>query len=574
MRRVRMKIVAAVLLVALILAVGLAGCAGGLPSVLEAPGRLTDALSNVAQEVATAQAAQAENQAEVQAQPLSTVGDLQAALQNVYQRVNPSVVNIRVTTQVISGLEQLLPDMQLPFPFGQDAPNQDSPRQQAPQATSEGSGFVWDRQGHIVTNNHVVEGATSIIVTFSDGTSVPAELVGADPDSDLAVIKVDAESVTVDPVTVADSTHVLPGQLVVAIGNPFGLEGSMTFGIVSAVGRSMDAGSGSSSQSGDTATYTIPDIIQTDAPVNPGNSGGVLLDLNGQLIGVPTAIESAVRSSAGVGLAVPSVIVSRVVPQLIEKGVYQHPYIGIQGGTLTSQVAEAMGLDKSQRGALVISVTKGSPADKAGLRASAKQVTIDGEDVKVGGDVITAIDGRPVQDFEDLTAYLAQAGEVGKTVELTILRDGETTRLPLTLGARPGSGQAAQSGGQDESRPQPQAAWLGISGIDLNAELAQEMNLEANQRGALIQNVTAGSPADEAGLRGSYKDYQTRDGRQVMVGGDVIVALDGQKVESVRQLSTLIGRQRAGDQVTLTVLRDGSEVQVEVTLAARPASSD
>lgn len=261
--------------------------------------------------------------------------------------------------------------------------------------------------------------------------------MGRDADSDLAVISVDPAKVTLQSVTVADSTQVKPGQLVVAIGNPFGLEGSMSFGIVSAVGRSLPANSRASDPAGSAASYTIPDVIQTDAPVNPGNSGGVLLDLNGNLIGVPTAIESAVDSSAGVGFAVPAVIVQNVVPELIEKGKVEHPYIGIKGTTLTSQLAQAMDLRETQRGVLVVSVTAGSPAAAAGLRGSAKATEIGGEQVQVGGDVITAIDGTPIRDFEDLTAYLARSAKVGQQVALTILRDGKTETVSLTLAARP-----------------------------------------------------------------------------------------------------------------------------------------
>ncbi|MGE5530720.1 MAG: S1C family serine protease, partial [Bacteroidota bacterium] len=287
--------------------------------------------------------------------------DIQNTLSNLYDAVSPSVVNINVTMSATPG-QNALPDMgQLPnlpgSPFGGQGD------QGGFQSEALGSGFVWDNQGNIITNNHVVDGATRISVTFSDGLTLPATLVGRDPESEVAVIHVDPTKVNnLHPVNVGDSTKVKPGQFVVAIGNPYGLEGTMTFGIVSALGRSLPVGNTFTNA----GSYTIPDIIQTDAPVNPGNSGGVLVDMNGRLVGIPTAIESQSGASAGIGFAVPSVIVQKVAPELIRTGKFEHPYIGIRGGTLTSQVAEAMKLPATTRGALVVEVTPGSPAEKAG----------------------------------------------------------------------------------------------------------------------------------------------------------------------------------------------------------------
>ena len=565
MGKVRIGTLTALLVVAL----ALSACSTVLPGATTSLNNLGSTLSTLLPRAQTTAASAASANTVPQAAAAAvTVGDLQAALEQVYAAVNPSVVNIRVVMQAETGTIQGVPNRQ--FPFGQGTPDQNT----TPQATAEGSGFVWDKQGHIVTNNHVVDGATEITVTFSDGTSLPAEKVGSDADSDLAVIKVDPAKIALQPVTVADSTQVKPGQLVVAIGNPFGLEGSMSFGIVSAVGRSLPTSSGTSDGTGRMASYTIPDVIQTDAPVNPGNSGGVLLDLAGNLIGVPTAIESSVNSSAGVGFAVPSVVVQKVVPELIEKGVFVHPYIGISGGSLTSQVAQTMDLPETQRGALVVSVTAGSPAEKAGLRGSAKQAEINGEQVQVGGDVITAIGGQPVKDFEDLTAYLARWGKVGQRVELSILRDGKTETLSLTLAARPGSKTAAATSKGGESQATAGNAWLGVNGTDLTAELAEAMDLDRNQTGALIATVTRGSPADKAGLRGSFKAYQTQAGEEVMIGGDVVTAVDGQAVETMQDLSTAIRSQQPGDKIELTVLRDGKALKIEVTLAARSATSN
>lgn len=351
----------------------------------------------------------------------------ESTIETIYQKVNPAVVNIHVI-QKQKVTSPNLPN--IPFFFGQ-------PDQQAPQERiieGSGSGFVWDTKGDIVTNNHVVDGADKIEVTFYDGTTVPAKLVGADPDSDLAVIHVEGVATeNLQPVDMADSDTVTVGQLAVAIGNPFGLQGTMTLGIVSAVGRSLPAGSEDLTG----PSYTIPDVIQTDAPINPGNSGGVLVDDGGRVIGVTAAIASPVRASSGVGFAIPSTIVRQVVPSLIESGHYVHPYIGVSGTSLTPDLAEAMDLDPQQRGALIVDVVPRGPADKAGLHGSDRQITIDGQAALVGGDVIVAIESQPVKAFDDLVAYLVRYTQVGQNVQLTVLRDGKETPVTLTLEARP-----------------------------------------------------------------------------------------------------------------------------------------
>jgi S1-C subfamily serine protease len=438
-----------------------------------------------------------------------------------------------------------------------------------------GSGFVWDEEGHIVTNNHVVANASEIEVTFADGVAVPAELVGADPDSDLAVIVVDPKGLDLQPVAVADSTGAKVGQFVVAIGNPFGLEGSMTFGIVSALGRTLPANGGIEGMFGG-GSYTIPDIIQTDAPVNPGNSGGVLLDLEGQLIGVPTAIESSSGASAGIGFAVPSTIVAKVVPELIKDGKFEHPYIGISGGTLSPDLAEAMDLPATQRGALVATVAEGGPAADAGLRPSEETAQIDGREVQVGGDIIIGIDGQPVRRFDDLVTYLARAGVVGKTVELRILRDGEEQRVELTLGQRPSPEErvaVTETQLEEGQAPAPASGgtWLGINGVTLTRDLNRLLDLASRERGVLVVTVAPNSPADDAGLRGGDTS-ETLNDQEIMVGGDVILALDGEDITSIEQLAETIQAKEAGDEIELTVLRDGEEQTLTVTLAERPAS--
>ncbi len=359
----------------------------------------------------------------------------ESALENIYQQVNPSVVNIRVVEQQTA---QTTGDQQSPFfgiPGFPSLPgNPGDPGSQTPGFSQAlGSGFVWDQEGHIVTNNHVVDGAEKIEVKFDDGTILSAELVGADSSSDLAVIKVESPSRELLPVKMADSDQVKVGQLAIAIGNPFGLENTMTVGIVSALGRTLPA-SDSSALGG---SFSIPDIIQTDAPINPGNSGGVLVDDQGLVIGVTSAIESPVRANAGVGFAIPASIVLKVVPELIKSGRYEHSYLGISGTTLTPEFAKAMNLSANQRGALVVEVVSGGPADKADLRGSDRQVTIDGQNVLVGGDVITAIENSPINTMDDLISYLSSQTEVGQKVNLKVLRNGKEATIQVALEARP-----------------------------------------------------------------------------------------------------------------------------------------
>lgn len=472
----------------------------------------------------------------------------QGALENLYQAVNPSVVNIRVVERVdLSSQMGQFPK----FPFF-NLPQGQQPPQQFQSAL--GSGFVWDEQGHIVTNNHVVRGADKIEVTFSDGAIVSAEVVGADPDSDLAVLKVDAPADALKPVQIGDSKQVAVGQLAIAIGNPFGLQGTMTTGIVSAVGRSIPANE-TSAQS-----YTIPDVIQTDAPINPGNSGGVLVDVYGNVIGVTSAIQSTNGSNAGIGFAIPSSIVSQVVPALIKDGKYQHTWLGISGTNLTPDLAKAMDLPEEQRGALVVEVMPNSPAEKAGLQPSQKPVTIDGAELKMGGDVITAIDGQPVNGISDLIAYLASSTTIGQKVELSVLRDGKPQTVKATLAARPASETLRQLGGPSGKR----GITLGLSGLNVDPTIAGEMNLPSGQQGVLVEQVERGSLADEAGLRGGDRSV-TLNGERVMVGGDIIIGVNGQPIATVGELRAALSQLPSDQPLTLTILRDGSEMEITVT---------
>jgi serine protease Do len=510
----------------------------------------------------------------VNAAPLTTatnpvagsITDMEQTLEQIYAQVNPSVVAIQVTESASAGSSF----------FGNLPPGHP---QIQPQAQALGSGFVWNKGGDIVTNNHVVNGATSISVEFYDGTIVPATVVGTDPDSDLAVIKVNLPADQLQPVTMGDSTQVKVGQLSVAIGNPFGNENTMTVGFISALARSLPVDNGN----GQGISYTIPDVIQTDTAINPGNSGGVLTDAEGHVIGVTSAIDSPVRASSGVGFVIPSAIVSKVVPELITSGHYDHTFIGVSGTTLIPDLATAMNLKSDQRGALIDSVTTGSPAEKAGLQGSTKQVTINGRQAPIGGDVITAIDNQPVKVFSDIVAYLARSTSVDQTVTLTILRNGQEQSIKLTLAARPKSVSQAlpQSNGNNipsipsipsvPSAPTSDRPWLGISGLTLSSDLATAMNLSANQSGVLIEQVQPGSPAAAAGLVSSSKSV-TIGGQSVFVGGDVITAIDQQPITAMQDLQMMILQDSVNQKVTLSILRDGKPMDVSVTLAARPAA--
>jgi S1-C subfamily serine protease len=481
--------------------------------------------------------------------PSSAADDLlsvyQGTLEKIYKEVSPSVVNIRVVDKVSASN---LDASQIPgFPFF-NLPQGQLPDQQYQSAL--GSGFVWDKDGHIVTNNHVVNGADKIEVTFSDGTIAPATLVGADPDSDLAVIKIDVAADKLQPVQLANSSAVQVGQLAIAIGNPFGLEGTMTTGIISAVGRSLPVDE-TSAQS-----YTIPDVIQTDAAINPGNSGGVLVDAQGQVVGVTSAIESPVRANAGIGFAIPSEIVQNVVPVLIKDGKYIHAWLGISGTTLTLDLANAMSLHANQRGALVEEIFPNSPAESAGLHGSNGQVAIDGQIVNIGGDVITAIDGKPITGMDQLIAYLSSSKRVNQTVILTILRDGKQEILNVTLAARPSAEERTDSQSVVDIR-------LGIAGITLNDAIANEMNLPGGQQGVLIQEVEPGSLADNAGLHGGSQSV-TIDGQPVQVGGDIITAVNEQPVASVEELRDALAQLPSAQEFSLTVLRDGTDVEFTI----------
>ena len=289
-----------------------------------------------------------------------------------------------------------------------------------------GSGFVFDKKGHIITNAHVIEGSTKTVVTFLDGRSYNAEIIGVDEYTDIGVIKVNADLKLLNPLSLGDSSNLDVGEPIAAIGNPFGLSGSMTSGIVSQMGRLLPSGSG----------YSIPDVIQTDAAINPGNSGGPLLNMRGNIVGINTAIQSTTGEFTGVGFAIPSQTVAKIVPTLISEGEYKHPWIGISGRDIDPDTANVLGL-KDALGFLIITVVENSPASDAGLIGSDKIIEVDGKEYPVGGDVIVAVDGMDVRKIDDILVHLQRVKTVGDEMNLEVLRDGRTTNVTVILQERP-----------------------------------------------------------------------------------------------------------------------------------------
>lgn len=315
---------------------------------------------------------------------------------NLYQRISPSVVHITNRAGRADRATGLVPEQ------------------------GSGSGFIWDVKGHIVTNNHVVAGADEVDVTLSNGQTFPSEVIGVDSYYDIAVLKIDPEGLTLAPLELADSDEVKVGQTVIAIGNPFGLDRTLTSGLVSALGRRVETEQGA----------LIGQAIQTDAAINPGNSGGPLLDVRGHVIGMNTAINSPTGGSVGIGFAVPSNIIRRVVPVLIDRGGYPHPTLRLTAYELGTEVAPAEGMPK--RGLLIVRITRGSAADKAGLQP-AKVTRQRTRYVFEGGDIITAVNGAPITSRNDFQLALEEKYKPGDKVDLTVWRDGKTETITVTL---------------------------------------------------------------------------------------------------------------------------------------------
>lgn len=350
-----------------------------------------------------------------------------ALLTSLYRDRSPAVVAIRILGTPSSNT-LLLP------PADPEATPEATPPGNQFGLTAEGSGFLIDGEGHIVTNNHVVEDAKKIEVLWTDGSTVEAKVIGTDPDSDLALLKVSRIPATAKPVPLGDSKQVQVGQRAIAIGNPFGLDSTMTVGIISARGRLYPTRS-----AGQGGVYSLGDVFQTDAAINPGNSGGPLFNSAGEVIGVNTAIRSESGANEGIGFAIPSNIVAKVAKALMTKGKYQHPYLGISmGQAITDEVAKQLKLP-IQQGVPVADVTSGGPAAKAGVKPGTGKMTINGIDYPTGGDIVIKIDAQAVHSSADIIDYLASDADVGQTVTLTVLRDGAEKKLSVVLGARPES---------------------------------------------------------------------------------------------------------------------------------------
>ena len=289
-----------------------------------------------------------------------------------------------------------------------------------------GSGFVYSDDGYIITNNHVIDNAEKVTITFLDGESYIAQIIGTDSDLDLAVLKVKVGSTYLQPIPIGDSSQLKVGQEIAAIGNPFGLSGSMTSGIISQMGRLLPQDSG----------YSIPDVIQTDAAINPGNSGGPLLNMKGEVVGINTAIQSATGEFTGVGFAVPSNTVKKVIPVLIEKGIFHHPWMGISGSDVDPELAKVRELNSS-KGFLIATVIEGSPAEDAGLQGVTDTKEIDGREYPLDGDIILKIDDVVVRKISDILVYLQREKSIGDEMIMTINRDGMLIEKVLVLGERP-----------------------------------------------------------------------------------------------------------------------------------------
>jgi S1-C subfamily serine protease len=358
-----------------------------------------------------------------------------SSLPDVFQKVENSVVQITSTT---TNPNEIIIENGVPA---------------TGKSTALGSGFVYDNQGHIVTNYHVISGATRADITFTDGNTYSANVVGKDPNSDLAILQITIgfSQENVMPLPLANSSAVRPGEQVIAIGNPFGLSGTITTGIVSAKGRLLpDPDTG----------FSIPNMIQTDAAINPGNSGGPLLNAQGQVIGMNTAIFPSTGSYSGIGFAISSNAIAKEVPAIIKDGTYSDPWLGISGGTISPELARAAGLPTNYKGVLVASVQPDSPGDKAGLKGLDSQDDNSGGDATPSssspsqtGDIITAVDGHPVRQIDDIINYIESQKGVGDNIKLTVNRNGKIMDITAALQARPNAISQTSPQQQDQQQP-------------------------------------------------------------------------------------------------------------------------
>jgi S1-C subfamily serine protease len=460
-------------------------------------------------------------------------------LPEIFNRTENSVVQITSTSPVSNSLV---------IRNGEQIPQDD---------VALGSGFVYDQDGHIITNTHVISDPNNVEVTFVDGDSYPAKVIGQDPYSDIAVLQItdDGFQKQIPPLRAANSSALQVGEQVIAIGNPFGLSGTLTSGVISQMGRVLP---------NDITGYSISNIIQTDAAINPGNSGGPLLNSKGEMVGINTAIFSNTGLYSGVGFAIPSNMVQKVVSSLLKNGSYEHPYMGISGITLSPEISNASHLNDT-KGILVVDITADSPADKAGIRGGDVLTSVDGQDIRLGGDVIAAVDNQSVRAMEDLLSYLEDQKTVGENIELTIIRDGKTEHIDLMLSARPSQGTENKSQpnlGPEQLKERPA---LGINGINMEPELAERMNLTQSQKGFLVEDIISGGPADLAGIRGGYK-VANINGSDINLGGDIVVGIDEKVVNTIQDIQSYLDTKKVGDTVQLQVIREGQEITIPLKL--------
>ena len=484
------------------------------------------------------------------------INEAKASFSDLYEAINPSVVYIYVAkaaegneTTYMDDYEfdfgEIFPEWQEFFKQFEQEQNNGRNRQQEerePQLTyGSGTGFVWDEAGHIVTNNHVIENAVEVTITYSDGIQRNATVIGADPDSDLAVLEIENPKEGLIPVTMGDSSAIKPGDLAAAIGNPLGQTGTMTQGIISALGRSYAVG-----ENDGTGNYQIPDVIQTDASINPGNSGGVLINADGEVIGVVMAFSSYSYSSAGIGYAIPSNLVKRVIPALIENGEYQHPWIGFSGSALTPEINEQLELDHDQRGALIQTIQPNSPAAAAGIQGGDEDIQVSRNVyVKAGGDIITRINDREVKGMDDIIAYLSSNTSIGDTITLHLIRDGKEMDVDLTLAARPNAAQRLANANQGQEEEGSGEANIGRPTLGV---LITDLSEEGT--GVLVNEVFEDSAAEDAGME----------------AGDIITDFDGVPVASVQDLMDELDNHLPGERVTVTILRGEDSLDLRLTL--------
>ncbi|MGC6537665.1 MAG: DegQ family serine endoprotease [Candidatus Puniceispirillaceae bacterium] len=436
------------------------------------------------------------------------------------ERLSPAVVNISTTTIVKTRDNMEVPQFPPGSPF-EEFFKDFGDRNQTRRAQSLGSGFIVDAAGIVVTNNHVVENAEEITISLSNETTYKAEIIGRDAKTDIAVLKFDPEGANITAVSFGDSDNLRVGDWVLAIGNPFGLGGTVTAGIVSARGR--DIGSG-----------PYDDYIQTDASINRGNSGGPLFDMDGAVIGINTAIFSQTGGSVGIGFAISSNLANQVVDQLVEYGRTRRGWLGVFIQEVTEDIAESLGLDKAA-GALVSNVTEGGPAEQSGIEA---------------GDVIISFDGKEIERMRDLPRIVAET-DVDKEVKVILMRNGKEMMLDVRLGEL----EQAENGGLLSGEPTKQDSKsfgdLGFSVEQLTADLASEYGLEENTEAVIVTEVIAGSPAAEKGLQ----------------AGDVIARFGQNRITSIEELSKGIddAREAGRSGILMLVQRDGQNRFVQIS---------